>query len=160
MPANFTASMILTRTSKIVPAAALLLAAAAADAAYVQTNLVTDDQAFLTSLGYAPAAFVDPRLINPWGVAASPTGPFWVSNQGDATSTLYNSAGAPQALVVTVPGTVGGPSGPTGQVFNGTTSFATPAGAIARFLFANLDGSISGWVPGSASPSWPRPPCR
>ena len=151
MPAKSTASMILTRKSRIVSAAALLLAAASANAAYVQTNLVTDDQAFLTSQGYAPAAFVDPHLINPWGVSYGPTGPFWVSNQGDATSTLYNGAGAPQPLVVTVPGAPIGPSGPTGQVFNGTSSFATPSGAIPRFLFANLDGSISGWVPGSTT---------
>ena len=151
MPARSTASMILTRTSKIISGAAVLLASAAANAAYVQTNLVTDDQAFLTSQGYAPAAFVDPHLINPWGVSHGPTSPFWVSNQGDATSTLYNGAGAPQPLVVSVPGTSGGPSGPTGQVFNGTSSFATVSGAIPRFLFANLDGSISGWVPGSTT---------
>lgn len=116
-----------------------------------ETNLVTDDQAFLTSLGYTPAASVDPRLINPWGVSYGPTGPFWVSNQGSGTSTLYNGAGTPQALVVTIPGASTGPSGPTGQVFNSGTGFNLANGNKSLFLFANLDGSVSGWNAGAGT---------
>src|SRR5207237_6223011 len=41
---------------------------------YSQTNLVTDDQAVLASQGFAPAAHTDANLVNPWGLAASPTG--------------------------------------------------------------------------------------
>src|SRR5262249_58824573 len=44
-----------------------------------QTNLVTDDQAVLAGLGFAPAAHIDTNLVNPWGVSFSPTGPVWVS---------------------------------------------------------------------------------
>ena len=42
----------------------------------------------------------DPDLINPWGVSFSPSGPFWVSDNGTGKSTLYNSVGAKQGLVV------------------------------------------------------------
>jgi len=106
---------------------------------YKQTNLVSDVPGM--------AKFTDPNLKNPWGISFGPTSPFWVSNQVTNTATLYNSAGAPQALVVHTPTTGGGPQGPTGQVFNGTSDFALSTGGAARFLFANLNGTISGWNP-------------
>ena len=37
---------------------------------YVQSNLVTSNQGILTGLGYAPAANVDPDLLNPWGISS------------------------------------------------------------------------------------------
>jgi len=117
-----------------------------------QTNLVTDDQAALAAEGFAPAAFVDPNLINPWGVSFPATGPFWVSNQGSATATLYTGAGAPfplaTPLVVSIPQNPAPPAGPTGQVNNSTTGFQLSTGGktgAAAFIFANLDGSISAW---------------
>ena len=112
-----------------------------------QINLTTDDQAFLISQGFAPANNVDPHLINPWGMSFSTTSPFWLSDQNAGVSTLYNAAGAPQQLVVSIPGSLVGPSGPTGQVFNGTTGFELTPGNSARFIFANLNGTISGWNP-------------
>jgi len=133
-------------------AVALTCTMQAAEAGNVQQkNLVTDDQGVLTSLGFTPAAFVDPHLINPWGMSSSPTSPFWVSNQGTSTSTLYNGAGAPQALVVAIPSREAPPSGPTGQVFNAGGGFNLSDGGTALFLFANLDGSISGWNPGAGT---------
>jgi hypothetical protein len=48
---------------------------------FVQTNLVSDIPGLAT--------ITDPELVNPWGVSHSPTSPFWVSNQGKSTSTLY-----------------------------------------------------------------------
>jgi uncharacterized protein (TIGR03118 family) len=62
-----------------------------------------------------------------------------------------------QSLVVTIPTAgVGPPTGPTGQVFNSTTSdFQIPAtggGTVkAIFLFDTLDGTIQGWNPGSTA---------
>jgi hypothetical protein len=47
----------------------------------VQTNLVSD----IAGL----AMITDPELVNPWGVSHSLTSPFWVSNQGKSTTTLY-----------------------------------------------------------------------
>ena len=48
---------------------------------FVQTNLVSDIPGL--------AAITDAELINPWGVSHSPTSPFWISNQGNNTTTLY-----------------------------------------------------------------------
>src|SRR5215469_6284715 len=54
--------------------------------AIVQTNLVSDNTQF------TPAQVQDPNLVNPWGLAASPKGDWWVANQGTGTSTLYNTS--------------------------------------------------------------------
>ena len=106
---------------------------------YAQTNLVSDIPGL--------AAFTDPNLKNPWGMSFSGGGPFWVSDQVTGKSTLYNGAGVPQGLIVTIPNKPGGgpPTGPTGQVFNPTNDFVLSNGAKAVFLFSNLDGTISGW---------------
>src|SRR5207253_2935112 len=58
----------------------------------LQTNLVSD----LPGV----AQFQDPHLVNPWGISESPASPFWVADNGMGVSTLYNSAGQPQTLVV------------------------------------------------------------
>jgi uncharacterized protein (TIGR03118 family) len=128
-------------------AAALLMVAPRvhAQAGYVQTNLVSDIPGL--------AKVTDPLLVNPWGVSFSGTSPFWVSNAGTGTSTLYNGAGVKQALTVTIPGpgAPGVPGVPTGQVFNGTGSFALPVGGNATFIFASVTGTISGWNGGSGT---------
>jgi uncharacterized protein (TIGR03118 family) len=136
------------RTALLAGAAALAFSFSTDAAAQIaqQINLTTDDNSFLISQGFAPAANVDPHLINPWGMSYSATSPFWISNQGDGTSTLYTGTGAPQALVVTIPSPSGPPSGPTGQAFVGGSGFALDNnGGNAVFVFANLDGSISAW---------------
>ena len=63
---------------------------------FTQTNLVSDIQGLANN--------TDPNLKNPWGVSFSATSPFWTSDQGTGLATLYNGAGAPQGLVVSVPG--------------------------------------------------------
>lgn len=108
-----------------------LLAAAhslCAQSAFIETDLVSDIP--------GRAAFTDPNLVNPWGIAISPTSPFWISNAGSATSTLYNTSGMPQALVVSIPND----GSPTGQVFNGSSAFNAD-----RFIFATEEGTIAGW---------------
>ena len=94
------------------------------------------------------APVTDPNLRNPWGIALSPTSPFWVANQITATATLYNGAGQQSALIVSVPST-GNPSGPTGVVFNSTTDFPVfnTTGTAATFIFANRNGNIQTWNP-------------
>jgi uncharacterized protein (TIGR03118 family) len=86
------------------------------------------------------AKVTDPNLVNPWGISYSATGPFWVSNNGTGTSTIYtvSSSGTvtKSALVVTIPGV----GNVTGQAFNAGTGFNSD-----RFLFASEDGTISGW---------------
>ncbi len=107
---------------------------------YAQTNLTSDIPGL--------AAFTDPNLKNPWGMSFSATSPFWFSDQGTGKSTLYSATGQPQALVVGIPPTgATPPQGPTGQIFNGTSDFLLTAGNPARFIFATLAGTISGWNP-------------
>src|SRR5262245_30448960 len=81
--------------------------------AVLQTNLVSDLPGVATNL--------DPHLVNPWGISESTTSAFWVSDNGTGLSTLYNTAGTPQTLVVSIPtpGDATGNDGtPTGTVFN------------------------------------------
>ena len=89
------------------------------------------------------AAVLDPDLVNGWGLVASGTSPWWVSDNGTSRSTLYNgNTNAKLGLVVSVPGA------PTGIVFNGATDFKVDAGTglvAARFIFATDDGQIAGW---------------
>src|SRR5205085_6450151 len=91
-----------------------------------------------------------PQLVNPWGIATTPTSPFWVSDNHAGVSTLYDSAGVKQALVVTIPTPAGGtpPSAPTGVIFNNTTDFQV-GGAAAKFIFVGEDGVVSAWASGS-----------
>ena len=39
------------------------------------------------------AAHVDPQLVNPWGLAATPTGEWWTGNEARESSTLYTGSG-------------------------------------------------------------------
>jgi uncharacterized protein (TIGR03118 family) len=114
---------------------------------YIETDLVSN----------RPGAQIkDPNLVNSWGLVASPTSPFWVSDNNAGVATLYRVS--PGGLTVTkVPLTVSIPScgaasgTPTGVVFNGTTGFVVSGSSggsgPARFLFATEDGTIVGWNP-------------
>ena len=121
------------------------MAAPASATSYSQTNLVTDNQAILTGLGYTPAVSVDPNLVNPWGISHSATSPFWLSDNGTGLSTVYNSNGSILPVVETIP-----PAGsaPTGQIFNNTTDFKV-GGASTNFIFATEGGTIAARVGGS-----------
>src|SRR5215467_12789762 len=119
-------------------------------AQYTVTNLVSNQNA----IGSNPA---DPDLINAWGVTSLAASPFWVSDNGTGKSTLYNSLGQKQGLVVTIPSASGtGQGTPTGVIGNTTaTSFVVSftEGGVTKsgksiFLFATQDGTISGWSPG------------
>src|SRR5438105_10125098 len=96
------------------------------------------------------AQHVDPNLVNPWGMAASPSGTIWVSDNGTGVSTLYHQDGTAASLIVTIPPSAKNKGGgnPTGVVFNGSLFFNVTANGNsqpARFIFAAEDGSISGW---------------
>src|SRR6267154_5040860 len=95
------------------------------------------------------ARHTDPLLVNAWGLTYGPGGPFWISDAGSGWSTLYDGNGVKQSLDVVVPSASGqGPGSPTGIVFNGSQEFQVQ-GWAAIFLFATLDGTISGWAPQS-----------
>jgi uncharacterized protein (TIGR03118 family) len=124
---------------------------------YTQVNLVSNTS------GVAPVT--DPTLINPWGLSRSSSSPWWISDNGTGLSTLFNGAGVKNSLIVTIPKTDPNdktfPAGtPTGTIFNSVpTDFVLPGGFASSFLFATLDGAITGWnpnvgiAPGAAAPS-------
>jgi uncharacterized protein (TIGR03118 family) len=118
---------------------ALMVVSSAAMAQFKLTNLVSNQ--------VGKAVHVDPQLVNAWGLVYAPGSPWWVSDQASGWSTLYNRFGAKQGLEVAVPSANGKGTGqPTGIVFNGAPEFKV-SGSPGVFLFATLDGTISGWAP-------------
>jgi uncharacterized protein (TIGR03118 family) len=104
------------------------------------------------------AAHTDPLLVNAWGLVHAPGSPWWVSDNNSGWSTLYDGSGKQvTSLKVLIPTAGNGPSSPTGLngpgsptgiVFNGSNDFQVQ-GWASIFLFATLDGTISGWAPQS-----------
>jgi uncharacterized protein (TIGR03118 family) len=115
--------------------------------AYRQTNFVSDVPGI---------AFIeDPLLVNPWGISMAATSPFWVSNAGTSTSTLYRGDVGGVVFFkntgltgITIPGQL-----PTGTVANPTAADFVVPGACAtapcgaNFIFASITGNIVGWDP-------------
>jgi len=125
--------------------ALMLISSAALAQSYKLTNL--------TSNQTGKAKHHDPLLVNAWGMAYAPSEPFWVSDEGDGWSTLYNGKGVPQSLQVIVPSANGSGSGsPTGLVYNGSQEFQID-GWASTFIFSTLDGTIQGWSDFSPSAS-------
>ena len=130
----------LLHRSRVIPAALGLLLVLSSSAALAQYQLT-----FLTSDLTGKAKHTDPLLKNAWGLAYSPNAPFWISDEADGWSTLYDGMGNPQSLQVVIPPATGaGPGSPTGIVYNGSTEFKIDTWTSV-FLFATLDGTISGW---------------
>jgi len=138
-----------------VTAATLLSAPAFAATNFVRTDLIADTA--------GTAAVVDPNLVGTLGISVSSGSPFWVSNAGNGTSTVYTVSDATPATLTapTVSSTVVAvlPSAnnkasktgiPTGQVDNGygvgnldvTPASGSTAAVGSNFIFATLDGTI------------------
>ncbi|HMC71250.1 MAG TPA: TIGR03118 family protein, partial [Mycobacteriales bacterium] len=104
----------------------------------------------LVSDGFVPAEHTDAHLVNGWGIAAGPSTPWWVADNGTDVSTLYDGNGIAVPLVVSVEG------GPTGAVFNGSSEFVVNDGAghsgPSLFMFASENGTIHGWNPAVPPP--------
>src|SRR5207302_2903777 len=124
-------------------AVAILTATSGRADTYSWTNLQSDIAGV--------AQHTDPNLVNPWGMAASPTGIIWVSDNGTGVSTLYHQDGTAVSLVVAIPAKHPRQgANPTVVVFNSTPFFqVTKNGnsAPAFFIFVSEDGTISGWNP-------------
>jgi len=139
-------AVVAASTATLLGSAAVPANAAPKDSRFDQVNAVSDQP------GVAP--ILDPQLVNPWGLALSPTSPVWVANNNSGRATLYRGGGggtpfAKVALEVTV---VNG--APTGQVFNGTTSFQVPTPLGPRpaiFIFDSQTGDITGWNPANGT---------
>ena len=120
---------------------------------FIETPLVSDQP------GVAP--LTDTTLVNAWGIAKDPTGPFWVTSNGQDLSEVYagdvNGGTLNPVFRVAIPG-----GAPTGQVYNGTSDFVVTDGSASRaamFIFASENGTVTGWnvavgiVGGVAPPS-------
>lgn len=127
----------------------LLFISGTATAQYQLTNL--------TSNQLKTARHTDPLLVNAWGLVHAPGSPWWISDENSGWSTLYDGDGTIVSLKVLIP-TAGngpdsakganGPGSPTGIVWNpSTTNEFQVEGSPSVFLFATLDGTISGWTP-------------
>src|SRR4030095_11351626 len=91
-----------------------------------------------------------------WGITATASSPFWVSNNGTSTTQLIRGdvpSGSPVVLNAS-PSTVTIPGGlPTGTVFSPVaTEFVLPGACAsapcgANFLFSSITGNIVGWDP-------------
>jgi len=134
---------------------------------YAETDLVVNKKVgavptLVDSHGVTHIAqFFDPNLVNPWGIGESSGSPFWISDNNAGESTLYDTTGTPQGLVVSIPSLadlLGTGGAPTGVVFNtargqgafmisGVDGSGKPTTAPAFFLFATEDGTILGWNP-------------
>lgn len=128
-------------------AAALSVASATAIAAdsgpgYVETVLASD--------GIATTPNNNVALGNTWGLAASPGGPWWVTDNNTAKTTLVGAGGATLTSFNT-------PHNPSGIVFNGTGDFVltnpgTGAKGTALFIYSTESGEIGGWNPTATPP--------
>ena len=118
---------------------AVMLVSSAALAQYQLRNLVSNQ--------FGKARHTDPLSVNAWGLVYPPGGPFWIADEGSGWSTLYDGQGVKKSLEVLIPSATGaGPGSATGIVFNGSPDFQLQ-GWPTFFLFATLDGTISGWAP-------------
>src|SRR6516225_1755148 len=131
--------MLLLAVSMVVVTPALLNAAPNNFNSFGQVNLVSD----LPGV----ARFLDPDLVNPWGMSFSSGSPIWVSDNGTGLATIYNGGGVKQGLVVSIPAPGGGQGAPDGQVFNPNSSNF----GGAHFLFSTEDGVIDAWSGGTAA---------
>jgi uncharacterized protein (TIGR03118 family) len=107
---------------------------------YLQHNLVADQSGM--------ADHTDASLVNPWGICASATSPFWFSDEGSGVSTLYSTGGSgsvPGLTVTIKPSATATQGQPTGCVYNATMGFTVATGKPAGFIFDGQDGAITAW---------------
>ena len=130
---------IVTRPTLALPALFLVLGFAYSSSfaqGYQLTKLVSNVKG---------ATHTDTQLVNGWGIADGPGVAFWVSDAGTGLSTIYDGTGNKQSPIVTIPSATGnGKGSPTGIVYNASTQFQIDSWT-SEFIFATLDGTISGW---------------
>jgi uncharacterized protein (TIGR03118 family) len=130
------AAAIITASAIGAASASARPSASSESNSYVVHNLVSDIP--------GRADFLDPDLVNAWGLAALPTSPWWVADNGTDVSTLYRADGSKVPLTVEVP------NAPTGTVANSGSHFVVSKGSAsgpALFIFSTEEGTILGWNP-------------
>jgi uncharacterized protein (TIGR03118 family) len=124
--------------------------ARAAANVYYDTVLVANRAEF------APKAFVDPHLVNPWGIALRPPGiggHIWISNAGDISTTTYIGDVNGKTLyqdglkIVPIDGgqtSPGGHNEVTGQVYNAASDVP---GQPVEFFTSGPGSNLSSGTP-------------
>jgi len=135
----------------------LLMLSAPAYAQYQVTYLDSNQLGLKNSGTTGQNVHVDPLLANPWGLAHSATGPWYIPDNDTGWVTVYNATGGQIPLRISIP-TAGsengsaqggnGPGTPTGIVSNGSSTDFQVQDMPSTFLFDTLDGTISAYVPG------------
>ena len=104
--------------------------------------------------GLAPVT--DANLQNTWGLARGPVTPWWIANNGTASTSVYTSTGT-RVDIGGLPAQ-GVPGAPTGAVFAGIagqfqvgTAADPTALGTSNFVFDSEDGTISAWRIGSTA---------
>jgi uncharacterized protein (TIGR03118 family) len=135
--------------ASVIATVAFMIAALPAQAQrFTRTDLTQNATGVSTA-----ASHTDAHMVNPWGMSRSSGGDWWLSDNTSGLSTLYDSNGVPQSLVVTIPPPAGSKAtaAPSGTVYNYTNSFNVTPGWPSFFIFVTEDGTISGWNPGVSS---------
>ena len=156
------AGILRKRLLPLITTGLILCVHARSENKYLQHNLVSDVPGI--------ADFVDPDLTNPWGIAASPTSPLWISNNHSGTAKIYDTSGKPSTLVVSVRAPGYSPSSPAS--FQHPPLFLEPSFSSLRDPISlynasqkrSGDHSSSGsiHIQGPRDPrrtSWSSPPC-
>src|ERR1700690_1815433 len=113
--ANRTLVGVAVAATLVALSVGVYVGASRASSGYVVHSLVSD--------GGVAAPVRDAVLVNGWGLADTPTGPWWTTNEASGTSALYSGDGRKQSLTVSVPG------GPTGiTTYSGFHGFLVSAG--------------------------------
>ncbi|MEO5674161.1 MAG: TIGR03118 family protein [Chitinophagales bacterium] len=104
---------------------------------FTVVNLVSDVEE------YDPI-FIDPNLVNAWGLAFSDEGEVWVSSTEKGLATIYDGNGIQLAQPVNIPFN-GDPTGgePTGAAYNETNTFFIPqANKKSEFMYVTENGTL------------------
>ena len=125
-------------TLLVAATAACGLATAQTAGTYQVTPIISD----VAITGATPT--IDAGFIDPWGISGGNT--LWINTNVTGFSYLSSVLGVPGSFKAVIPPASGTGTGqPTGTVQNTTTGFILSNGSKASFLFATLDGTISGW---------------
>jgi uncharacterized protein (TIGR03118 family) len=137
-------------SSAALPIAALLIAATTACSPATAQVAGTFQVTNILSDGFVPATTTDPGFVDPWGVSGGNT--LWIDTAVTGFSYLSSVAGVLGTFKAIVPTASGSGTGsPTGTVQNTTPGFILSNASKASFLFATLDGTISGWNGGTSA---------
>jgi uncharacterized protein (TIGR03118 family) len=139
------------RHTPAIPSFIVIILIACGVCALAAARHVDNDNSYVVTLlastipGEAP--ITDARLTNAWGIAASASSPWWVSDNGADYSTIYTGAGVKAGLEVAVPGA---PTGIVSYPATGTR-FVLTGGQSARFIWATESGTVLGWRSGTTA---------